>query len=271
MRAVFVPLALQQDLDVDDRVNVDCWFRRSTRAGVEPRQRQRDRSQPPRGAAARCGSSDVGLIASEPSGVRRRSKRRQPDRRAARAAILAAAARRRADAATSGRPDAASGADLSRERDPQRRSRRCRTRWSRRSICARSSRSLVEPTTRGLAADRAERLGGARPRRQAGRPRDARLLRLGGARPAASRAPPSSSVAAIVPIAGPAADRDLAPVYPGHHRRGEPARLGSAVSDRSAPRSPTSTKSTGSSIARRRRRSCPLESGRRSGDRATAR
>ena len=45
-------------------------------------------------------------------------------------------------------------------------------------------------------------------------------------------------VAAIVPIAGAAADRDLAPVYPGITERRRLARLGSAVPDRSAARPP---------------------------------
>ena len=41
------------------------------------------------------------------------------------------------------------------------------------------------------------------------------------------------TVAAVVPIAGAAADRDLAPVYPGITEAATPRRLGSAVSDRS--------------------------------------
>ena len=64
-----------------------------------------------------------------------------------------------------------------------------------------------------------------------------------------------------MPIAGAAADRDLAPAYPGITESDTLARLGSAVSDRSAAASGRSTRSTGRRIGRRRRRSFPLEVG----------
>ena len=114
---------------------------------------------------------------------------------------------------------------------------RFRIRSSRRSICApiAAGRLDATPATRSP-PDRAERWAARELQAAVGDHAHDGVLRLGGARPARRRARAEFRVAAIVPID--AGDRDLAPVYPGITDSPSLARLGSAVSDRSAPRAP---------------------------------
>ena len=98
---------------------------------------------------------------------------------------------------------------------------------------------------------------------------DARVLRLGGAGPL-GRTRSDFRVAAVVPIAGPPPIATLAPVYPGITESATLARLGSAVSARSAPRPPDRRGLLEASTARHRRRSSRSRRARRCGARGTA-
>ncbi len=252
VRAVFLPLsALQQALGGRRPREHRPRGRRirragSGRAGAGGAKRGTPRGSRPHGARDRC-----------PAGRQRRVRRRA-DRRP------------HGGSRGPGHPGhgrvGPAGAHLSGQHDPRQRARDPLLAGHRdRPPHDRAGRSGV---LRGSAAtNRPERLGRPGAAGAPRRPRDARLLRLGGAGPAGDALRRTSGRRPVVPID--AGDRDLAPVYPGI----TDSPIARATGIRRFPwtcgASAPSTKSTGSSTARRRRRSCRSRPGSGCGDRAT--
>ena len=218
VRAVFVPLKrLQQDLESAGRVNtlLVVGSTASGRAGADRAraallQRQRVALEDYR--ADRCAPLDD-------AAARSRSR--------ARAGLLDAAARRRAAERGGGAPGRmrAAGVHLSRQHAAQRRSRGAVFAGDRASICGSIAPALTRRGQRDAArdaADRPQRLDGARSGGEGRRSADARLLRLGRARPPGDAHAPTSR--------SPRSCRSPAP---------PPI----AISRRSIPASPTPTRS----------------------------